>query len=391
MEDVKTITFFYPSKIVGGAELLFIRLAEFLAEKYNIQVFYIDYKDGFARSQLNSEKITFVDYEINNKTTIDYETYIITPVSKIYTINNELNLTANVKPLFWCIQPYNIIWQLPGARYYVYFKFKNIKTVLNLLFKKELQQMRTALKLLYENNALVFMDFPNFDINNYCFDLNFDKKNYLPIPILEGILKANVSLISNDELNVGWLGRISDEKTNCLINLVENADAYSKINNKKLKLHIIGSGSDENKIKKLRTNENLKLIHLGTVKPEELDSYLINNIDLLFAMGTSCLESAKLHIPSVLYDFSYKKLHPDYKFKWLFESFEYNLGQHLEELMEPNKHLFAEILDEIYLNNNKELIGNKCYSYFKENHSIEKVSNLLINCLKNNNLTYEKS
>jgi len=48
MDKPASITFFYPGKEVGGAEYLFLRLANYIADNTTLKIFYIDYKDGFA-------------------------------------------------------------------------------------------------------------------------------------------------------------------------------------------------------------------------------------------------------------------------------------------------------------------------------------------------------
>lgn len=388
MITIKSITFFFPSRTVGGVEVLFTRLAEYIAKTYNIKVYYIDYPDGYAHKQLNASEITFIDYNPNSKVSIDYDTYLITtPSTALFTLYSQFNLSDSVKLFFWNVHPYDILHKFPSWSNYINHSIKNIRKIINIAFKKDVEVIGKVLQILYTNNALVFMDLPNYYTNNILFNLNLKEKKYLPVAV-SGINTCNTVKIVNDkEINIGWLGRLNFFKVYSLINIIENSNAYAQKYNGKVIVHILGDGEGIDLINKLSLNKNVELVILGTKTGADLDKYLINNIDILFAMGTSCLEGARLQIPSALMDFSYSRISDDYKFKWLFESKEFSLGNNICELTEPNNHTFEDILNDIYSSKNKETMGNKCHLYLTENHSVEKVSQMLLQYLSKNNFT----
>lgn len=388
---VKSITFLNTNKILGGGEYLFIRLAKFFADNTEIKIYYIDYKDGVARNFLKNENIEFIDFNPDKKIDINFETCIVTYQNYLFSLINNLNLSEKTKVLLWSIHPYNFLLSLPRFSRYIFYltpNLKNTKRLVNIAYKEKISTIRKVLKFLYQNNSLIYMDFPNFKINNYCLNLNLDNKNYLAIPTLSIEHSIKSELINENIINIGWLGRLVDFKVYSLSNIIQNSNLYADKYNKKIKIHIIGTGDKEKYIKNHKISKNVELIFLNTVIENELNQYMQNNMDILFAMGTSCLEGAKLHIPSILMDYSYKKINLNYKYKWLFESFEFTLGENANELTRENKHTFEDIINNIYIQKNKKLIGTNCYNYFKENHSIDAIANNLLNYLKNNTFSY---
>ena len=334
-DSIKSITFFKPSKIVGGCEYLFIRLAAYLAEDCNIKVYYVDYKDGFARKQLSLNNVNFIDYSDEEKIQLNFETHLITNLGAIYQIYKNADLSDKVNLFFWNVFIYDCLLPLPFLGYFIEKfnpKLSDVKKFLNLLYRKDVHKISECFNLLSKNYAMVYMDLPNFQNTNFCLDLGQKDPNFLQILALNSDHTPVTNIISKDTINIGWLGRLATFKIYSLINILENANLYSEKFNKKIKVHIIGTGPKENIVRNFSISPNVELVFSGTIINNELDQYLLNNVDILFAMGTSALEGAKLHVPSVLVDFNYERIDLDYKFNWLFETEKYGLGQDIKRI-----------------------------------------------------------
>ncbi len=66
---------------------------------------------------------------------------------------------------------------------------------------------------------------------------------------------------------------------------------------------------------------------------------------MLFAMGTSTLDGAKLGIPTVRLDYSYKSIPKNYKYKFFHEVKGYSMGERVESSFFKNgNHTFEELL-----------------------------------------------
>lgn len=390
---MKSITFFEQTKEIVGANTLCIRLANYIAENFdNIKIFYIGHKEYEAKHLINLDKITYIDYEVGKRPSFDEDTVLITFILNLFDVNIELDLSDRVKLLFWSIFPFDTAFLFPFSNNYIYkisSEPKRINKFLKSVYLGDYHKVRDAYKFMYENDTLAFMDSLNLEATNKYMD--YEPKsdiNYLPIPLAPKDHTINSQLIDNKIINIGWLGRLVEFKIHSLINIVKNADLYADKYNKKIKIHIIGSGKDKKLLDKCPPNDNVELVFLNTISGDELDTYILNNVDIMFAMGTSCIESSKLHIPSVLMDASGKEIPLDYKFKWIFESKNYCLGEDVTNMKVKNSNSFEEIINQVYSQQDgKEQIGHQCYDYFKKNHSIDVITQMLLDIAFKSNVT----
>lgn len=377
------IIFFYPSKMVGGAEFLFARIANCLSKLYNKTVFYIDYKDGFIRTNTKFRDFNFLDFEDGKKTDLDIEGTIITPISNIYRVNDYINFkNDNIHLIFWTLHTYNLIHVMPEAIILEKFSADFNKFILKNFCKNTYNVFKYLLEQCGILNSIFHMDNTTYAFNKRIFEDALYEK-YLPIASETKDLYSNGKIINGNEINIAILGRLYMEKTMSLLNVINNLD---KLQTDKIKkIHIIGNGD----CKKLIKNNDFKrceIIFKDTLTGTLLDEYLINNVDILFAMGTSCLEGAALKLPVVVIPYSYTKFSLD-KFHFLFESYLYTLGTSVKEYKKIAHYSMEDIINLVYNNNRKIEIGEKCYEYFCNTHSIETITNKLLTIINNNSLS----
>ncbi|AFD09310.1 hypothetical protein Solca_4320 [Solitalea canadensis DSM 3403] len=358
---MKNICFFYPSKNVGGAQLLFVRLAIELSliEGLNIKV--IDYSEGFLTKQLaNTPNVSLIPF-VNGKAKIDFETILITPLSYIADIEYLVDFNIQeVKLLFWAIHPDNLKDSLYA---------KGRKIFINKA------QLRHYIVTLSEKGNIIYMDGANFYSVVKELDINF-KPFYLPIPV--DIKEQSKVRIKKDKvLNLGWLGRISYDKINSLYKIIDEVRFFSELKKFNIHLHIIGDGEEKEDLITYLKKSNVSYTLAGTLMNQYLDNYIIENIDLGVAMGTSCIEFASRKIPVFLIDFSHDRFPNDYKYNWLFETEDYTLGSNVNSISE-RKNSFEQLIKQ-FSDDNK--LGEKCYLYTLNNHYIKNVLNsLLLHC-----------
>jgi hypothetical protein len=368
VEKIKnSIIFYYPSKIVGGAEFLFVRLARFLAEDLNNTIYYVDYTEGFARKELAETKVIFLDYVDDIRTSIDFEGTLVTPLSNFYRITDYLDIkTDHLKMMFWCLHPYNIIHALPIFGKIERFSMKFIKILLKYFYRKNYTIFKTILTEFNNLDSINFMDCMNLNFNEYVFEIQFNKL-YLPIFTTTKKIQATSALVGKNEINIAVLGRLCKDKVYPLLNILDNLSFQNF--EKKVNFHIIGQGDDRYLIDETKYTEKINMIWVGTLINDELYEYLTTKADLLFAMGTSALDGASLALPTILLDLSTVEMHHN-KFKWIFDSFDFCVGFKHPEYQETNKESFESIIHSIYRDNQKSNISLKCFEYFNSNHSL---------------------
>ena len=106
---IKNIIFYYPSRKTGGAQYLFMRYATQLSkteDRFNIM--YVDYPDGFAKTQLQNEKITFLDY-YENRISIPSDSLVIFQLNKVPLFQNEITFDKDKTAfMFWYLHVKNL-------------------------------------------------------------------------------------------------------------------------------------------------------------------------------------------------------------------------------------------------------------------------------------------
>jgi hypothetical protein len=118
MRENDRIIFFYPSTLaVGGTEVLFTRMAAMLAERGR-QVAVIDYEDGFIAKNLMHENVELIKYSRSERVAVPTGSCVVSPFSFISKIGNDLSVTDDVRILFWCIHPHNLIWNFHLWNYF---------------------------------------------------------------------------------------------------------------------------------------------------------------------------------------------------------------------------------------------------------------------------------
>lgn len=140
----KNVCFYYPSHVLGGAEMLFTRIANYLAENTNKNIFYVDYNDGISNKFLN-KKVKKIN--LTNKILLSDNTVVVSAITLAYELPEILN--NNIQYLFWNIHPENIWWLKNNS------KLKN-------------NDLRNILKEFIKYNGLISMDSAtNYTINKF--------------------------------------------------------------------------------------------------------------------------------------------------------------------------------------------------------------------------------
>jgi len=354
MINNKKVIFFYPSRAIGGVQTLFIRLIKKLYEE-GVQVGYVDFCDGTIRKELCT--LSDIDF-------INVDSIIINQNSIVVTSFNFINLAQLFFPkndhfLFWFLSPYNLpILNLSNK---LHLKLSNLKSI-----RKYYSGFSNYQKGL-EKKSVYFMD-------SFCFNVNgAPTTNYEPyLPLYIDIAKSKYFYdVSKGSCNIAWVGRIDlSTKYHCIVFLIEKFETLKKDDlYKDVTLSIIGDGSGSEKIKKLcqlsRYSKSIKISK--SIEYNRLHTYLLDNFDLIFAHGTTCLESALLGIPTICLDSSLSKFRDDYKFKWLFQRDIYDIGRtEYDSVFSQTGFSLPEVMDE--LKNNRKQLSKLCLEVVSEQY-----------------------
>lgn len=370
----KRIFFYYESYGVGGAQLLFTRLAKYLSNQ-NVSIGYICDAKAFLRINLKSERnIVFVnknDIANFNFTEADVIVTVLSYIRNLSTLNIG---NKSVKIFLWDVHPYNYIEYLAFS--YFYKKKVWFSLLLKLIEMHEVFKLKNNMEFLSTNNSIAFMCKKNLEFNQEFFKFEVDER-FLPICLevphkheLEKLNQVNLSTI-----NIAWLSRLDEDKVLLLNILIESLSALKEF---EVNLFVIGDGAH---IQNINYPDNLKVKLTGKLVSKELDSFLRQNVDCGFAVGTAALEFAKLAIPTFLVpgndaivsyngnDSKYLLLQNITGFDVAVEKYHASEALSLQECLE-------------LVNARRNALGVAAYDYVLGNHSIKGTAKSLLNYTK---------
>lgn len=387
--NCKNIILCFPYKGVGGVSLLFLRLSNHLQQITRKNIILIDYKDGYMSRHNQNKNVSILEYSDDAKTEIPSDSLVLLQSMTPWSIFPNINFRADTKLFFWNCHPFNLVPLLPGLRNWiaqypklVWLSHKTLLISYNLTLKK-------FYKLLVNQQSIAFMDADNLKMTEFILGQHKPHAEFLPIPVEVPQINSfsSRSKTSQKKFTCGWVGRVADFKHTILKRTIIELKKYAGTHKQPIHFILVGDGDYIDQIKpELVSTDYFSYEHIKEVSPQELDQFILKNIDLLFSMGTSALESAKLGIPSVLLDFSYGPVPETYGFKFIFESQHYSLGRVITSELCDQKNSIDRIIRNTLANPAE--ISDKCYQYCLSKHSIESTTNNLLNRLKFSNLTY---
>lgn len=122
---------------------------------------------------------------------------------------------------------------------------------------------------------------------------------------------------------------------------------------------------------------------------KHLETYLLDEADVCFGMGTACLEGARLGLPSILCDFTMdgSAFPPEYGYRWLFNEDSFSLGRKIGNIEKVPGFSGSEILSQLKCSS--EEIGKRCWDAVSERYEISSVVGKLLTSVQETQLTLE--
>ena len=377
--------FCFPEKKIGGVSILFLRVSSVLSKKFSRDTYLIDYKDGYMAQNLDEED-KLIPYnpsaEVDLEGKKSNENIIIFQSMTPWSIFKNI-VSEDSRVIFWTCHPNNFIPDLHFLNFLGDgFKKFFLKVFLYTYYKKS----KDFVKYLLKENSLFFMDRTTLKNTSYFLDISVENPEFLPIAIEKSSLEN--PLVPLEKVTLFWIGRLVDFKYFILEKLI--LDLERLVPNLSFSLKVIGDGPYLKNLNSLKSKVSYEISVEREIENNKLDDYLINNCSILFAMGTAALEGAKLGIPTILLDISYKRISQAYNYRWLFERDGMTLGENVKDVsLDSSNDDSLELRINEYLENFKE-ISSKTLKYFDNNHNLENTSSELLKKIDNSTSQWGK-
>lgn len=384
------VVFCFPFRGVGGVSLLFLRVGEDLAARNLAQVCFVDYADGFLAQHRRSDLTDFVEYRDNAEVCIPEGSTLILQSITPWSLFPSLRIPATCKVVFWNCHPFNLVPTLPGFRRQMQANPVLGRAVIATVLRPFLSKMKALVRFMVDRQALVFMDATNVSVTERYLGMSLPAPLFLPVAA-QSVTRFKSCVWPTGEptgLRVAWIGRIVDMKYYILKYALEEMSRVQADLPFPITMTVVGSGEALERTR--REAERLtRLItrFIDHIPPEELDDFLLNEVDLLLAMGTSALEGARLGVPTILLDVSYGEVTRGYLFTWLYERAGFSLGDLLgaQHFQQGNRSLRVKI-DELVADFAR--VSTRTREYFEANHSVTSVAARLLEIVDRSSCSY---
>ena len=377
--------FCFPEKKIGGVSILFLRVSRSLSKKFSRDTYLIDYKDGYMAQNLDEEdKLIpynpFVEIDLEGEKS--NENILIFQSMTPWSIFNNI-FSENARVIFWTCHPNNFI---PDLSFLNFFGDRAKKLFLKTFLFQYYKKSQNFVKYLLKENSLFFMDQTTLKNTTYFLDISVENPEFLPIAIEKSSLEN--SLMPLKKITLFWIGRLVDFKYFILEKLI--LDLERLVPTLSFSLKIIGDGPYHKNLNSLKSKVSYEISIEREIENNKLDDYLINNCSILFAMGTAALEGAKLGIPTILLDISYKRINKEYNYRWLYERDGMTLGENIKDVSSNSLGKDSlELRINEYLENFEE-ISSKTFKYFDNNHNLDNTSLELLKKIDNSTSQWGK-
>jgi hypothetical protein len=248
-------------------------------------------------------------------------------------------------------------------------KLKSEKIWIKILHLFLLSRAKKSMSYFYKLNSIVFTDNSSALIDlDYIINsryINFDELVF-PVAIDECkhiFYTDDNSLATMKKVKICWLGRVSkDFKFYALLKVIK--DFENKVNSgytcKTFEFNIIGEGDGLDELIDYLEKSVFQYNIIRHINYNEIPYILKENADILFAMGTSAIDGAKIGCPTIIVKPMMEENQYLDIYTWFFDIKGYSLGDFGASFQGQRNQSFDEIFKEIFSIGN---LSTKCKDF----------------------------
>lgn len=393
--------FYFPYMDESGVPMLFLRMSRWVAENFGneYECYVIDYPNGaMARNLTKEDKVKVYPYCDDKECVIDDDSIVVFQSNNINFIFQNLKLSAKTRLFWWtlherCLAP--VLIPMPLGEQI--FKYHWLYKIASLFYYRFMHGFAKMADDMIAHSALYFMDITTFNMSIRHLPMKTKTINdFLQVPAqdyngVQKTIRTEKELVKG--VNVCWLGRLCNEKTPVLKLTIRKLSHYALQNNIKIKMIVFGFGDYQEEVDNLgREQENKYYNQLPSepIQSKDIDNFLLNNVDMMVATGTSALEAAKLGVPTIDVDdsFTSSEIKGDYVFKMLSERRNYDLGHDITDAdCEEGNASMEHIMD--YLIHHFGAFSKESREHFVNYHSMTSAGKKFVGLLNKTSFTFD--
>ncbi len=368
----KIVFFVQTKKPIGGSQILFLDMAAYVAEHYDCETYYINYRHPIVEERYMDSKIKFLDVDECDYSQLE-DAIFFTPINYIFYLLAKISKYPKTKICTYFYHPHVFSW------------------LQNQLFNRK-KPMKDLLDVLVATNSCCFMDKSNYVAAQKLKKGISFKEQYFPVSLHDETFSVPTfsnELIKPGEINIGWLGRLDRDKIYSIINMADNLLANNF--EQHIRIHLLGDGNSRNLIRLNKYAPNISFVFTSYMYGEERDKYMLEHVDLVMAMGISAIDAAILGIPTVVPIVSPSPFRDD-KFVYVHDVLGYSLGWDRENIKDTCREYYdiESVINDIYVNNKKGELGKIGYEFCIENFSLDNAAKLILESIDSTELTVAK-
>lgn len=356
--------------------MMFMRLASHL-HKQGFPVALVDYPDG-AMAQNKDADIELIPYFDEQDVLLPSNATVIFQTMTPWSIFPSLRINPESNVFFITTLPANFYPVLPGfLRNRMYEGGILAQFFWHTVLWNEYGKTKRFLNLIESRNAHALLD------SDIVCNLKQSLGETIPLPKLLPLFSDDTRTNSyldktrndTDTLALAWIGRLADFKITILNRVIRDAFDYANAHHQKIDFTVVGNGEYETHLIDLKS-DFFNIIKIPYIAPAELSTFILK-LDMLFAMGTTALDGAKLGVPTVRLDYSYSAIPEHYRYKFFHEIQGYSMGERIDSACFQNgTHPFDEIMSALL--DKREDLSRKGYDFYHAHHTLANSAQLLI-------------
>lgn len=245
------------------------------------------------------------------------------------------------------------------------------------------------LRLLIRENACGFINLESYESTKKYLDEARPDAYLAEVGGFEDLnVYQSAGAVDTRRIRVGWYGGISGNTRYPLQNLLDNLMTLPQ--DKKIDVHIVGDGKPKWDIDYAPYAPRMRFLFAPLTGKEDQElQYLHENVDVVFSYGSAAIHAAASGMPTVVVPQSSVQ-YRDNGYLFFHELIPGVLSWKAEApgVLCDKLQTVQQIMEQI--NGHKTALGDACYRYAMENHSIKNTARIMLDMVQRCSLSVEK-